>query len=65
MMRILPIFIVGILVISGLGAVASPVDEQRSKIESKNILFSDPIIIEEGQYVTIKLDEATSELREV
>ena len=65
MKKIIPILIVGLFVLSGLGAVALPVDEQKVIEQSKTILFSDPIINEEGKYISIKLDEATSELREV
>ncbi len=65
MKEIITIFIVGVLVISGLGAVASPVDKHIRIEQSKTIMFSDPIINEKGRYITIQLDEATSELREV
>jgi hypothetical protein len=63
--KIIPILIVGILVLSGLGAVALT-DERiyTEKIEEKSIIISKPVIKDIGQYVTINIDEATSSLTE-
>ena len=61
MKKCLPIIVVGILVLSGLGAVATN-DEQKTNMISESITFSEPIIIEESQYVKVDLDEATSYL---
>jgi len=63
MKKILPLFAVGILVISGLGAVTiigKPTDNM--KIENESIDISEPIIKEMGNYVTISLGESTSTL---
>ena len=63
MKKYIPIFIAGILVLSGLGAVAiSDDNETNTIIESAN--FSEPIIKENGQYVTVDVNEATSYLME-
>jgi hypothetical protein len=63
--KIIPILIVGILVLSGLGAVALT-DERiyAEKIEQKSIIISNPVIKDIGQYVTINIDEATSSITE-
>ena len=58
MQKRLIIFIVGILVLSGLGAIALPSDN--IKIEMKSISFSKPIITEENEFLTVTLKEATS-----
>jgi hypothetical protein len=63
--KIIPILIVGILVLSGLGAVALT-DERiyTEKIEETSIIISKPVIKDIGQYVTINIDEATSSITE-
>jgi hypothetical protein len=63
--KILPILIVGILVLSGLGAVAG-IDHKiyNDKIEEKSIVISEPIVKDEGKYVTVNIDEATSSILE-
>lgn len=55
--------IVGILVLSGLNAVATP-SEKIQHSEAKKIIFSKPIIKEEEQYVTIDIKEANGFLME-
>ena len=69
MRKLLPLFVVGILVLSGLGAVSitnkvsinnkTPND---LKIKTESIAISEPIIKDEGQYVTVSLEEAASSL---
>jgi len=59
MKKLLPLLVIGILVLSGLGAVAGTEgDEER--FESKTIHFSQPVIHEKEDYTTIGLAEATS-----
>ena len=58
MKKLFPIIIVGILVLSGLGAVALPNIE--TKEEKIIVSFSEPILRNENQYVTINLDETNS-----
>lgn len=58
MQKMLIIFIVGILVLSGLGAIALPYDD--IKVEKKSISFSNPIITEEDEFLTVSLKETNS-----
>jgi len=58
MQKILIIFIVGILVLSGLGAIAIP--ENNIKVEKRSIGFSHPILTEENDFLKINLKEANS-----
>ena len=59
MKKIIPLVIVGILVLSGLGASGTTVSENENLI-SETIVFSRPFIIEEEDFVSIELEEATS-----
>jgi len=61
--KIVLFLIVGILVLSGLNAVATP-SEKIQHSEAKKIIFSKPIIKEEEQYVTIDIKEANGFLME-
>lgn len=61
MKKILPILIVGILVLSGLGAVATT-DSQIEKLDYFTIQFSEPNIIENQNYVNIELTETKSKI---
>jgi len=61
MRKLLPLCIVGILVLSGLGAVAiSGLNETRSI--SETVSFSQPILTEKEDYISVELPEATSYL---
>ena len=61
MKKILSIMIIGILIISGLGAVAlSNNNEKILKEEIKQVSISTPVIIDNDNYFTIDLNEATS-----
>jgi hypothetical protein len=63
--KILPILIVGILVLSGLGAVAGTDNKiYFDKIEEKSIVISEPVVKDEGKYVTVNIDEATTSILE-
>lgn len=63
MKKSIAIVIVGILVISGLGAVALP---QNNEIMTQSATWSisDHSIVEQEQYITVSLDEATGTLME-
>ena len=63
MRRILPLLVVGLLVLSGLGAVAGS-DSEAEQFFSENITFSQPVISEDGNYLTIGIDESISETME-
>jgi len=64
--RILPLLIVGILVLSGLGAIAvNDNTNYEEKIKEESIIVSEPIIKDADQYVTVDLNEATTTLLEV
>ena len=55
--------IVGILVLSGLGASAGTISKNENLV-SETIIFSQPGICEEQDYVSIELNEATSSIWE-
>jgi hypothetical protein len=61
--KLISIFAVGILILTGLGAVSVANDKTFDlKTEKKQLVFSEPIIKDEGQYVTINLKEETTSL---
>ena len=65
MKKLLSIYLVGILILSGIGVVA--IDNNNSydlKIKTTTTAISAPIIQEEDQYVIVNLAEATSSLLE-
>jgi hypothetical protein len=65
MKKFIPIIIVGILVLSGLGAVAITTHQTNDlKIKTELIAISEPVLQDEGQYVTVSLKEAASSLVE-
>lgn len=57
--KIIPLGIVLILVLGGLGASAQTSSENENLI-SETVVFSQPTICEENDYVSIELEEATS-----
>jgi hypothetical protein len=61
--KILPILIIGILVLGGLGAVTGADSEKNEKI-SKKIEFSQPLVELNDEFVTIKIDESNSFIME-
>ena len=63
MKKILPILIIGILIISGLGAVTGTEITKNEKI-TENIVFSKPIIEVKDEFVTITINEANSYIME-
>jgi len=66
MKKIIPILVVGILILSGLGAVAITDDITYDvKNVKESFVTSEPIIKEAGQYVTVSLGEASSSLLNV
>ena len=64
MKKILPIVVVGILVLSGLGAHAIFEDNTEEMTLIESVAFSEPQVQEHDQYVTVNLNEATSYLSE-
>ncbi len=60
MKKIIPFLIVGILVLSGLGAVAGT-EKSEKNIISENIIFSEPSYFDDENYVSLELSEATVE----
>ena len=65
-MKSISYFIVGILILSGIGVVAITDDTTYDvKVEEESIVISEPIIKEAGQYVSVGLEEATSSLQNV
>ena len=56
MRKILPFLVVGILVLSGLGAVAGT-EEEKVKIFSEKIIISQPIVSDSQNYVSLELTE--------
>ncbi len=63
MKKILPLFIVGILILNGLGAVALDNEKNTYKI-SESIYFSEPTIKQNDRYATINIKEAASSTME-
>ena len=59
MNKILPLLVVGILALSGLGAIAGT-EGKEEIFEPETIYFSQPVIHEKEDYTTIGLAEATS-----
>ena len=64
MKKIIPILIVGIFVISGLGAVAVTDNDTKSLIKMESILISEVIIEDKTDYIGVDFDESTSKLME-
>ena len=60
--KIIGILIIGIFIISSIGAVAKISED--IKIEVKHVIFSQPQIINEDKFVTISINEANSFLLE-
>jgi hypothetical protein len=58
MKKFTPLCIIGILVLSGLGAVAQPVTEHTH--EKVTLRFSEPTIQNENNFVSVSLNEANS-----
>ena len=59
MRKLLPLIVVGILVFSGLGAVAFNQGEKKN-IVSKTIVFSQPKIVENEKFISIDISDANS-----
>ena len=64
MKKILPLFLVGILILSGFGAAAINYKNITFKTQTKeiSIVFSEPILREVDQYVVVDIKEVTSTL---
>jgi hypothetical protein len=63
MKKLIPLCIVGILILSGLGAAAFTVHRTKDvNIKTESIGFSDPILQDDGQYISVNLKEAASSL---
>jgi len=61
MKKLLPLCIVGILILSGLGVTAITNNKTNDlKIKTESIAISEPVIKDEGQYASVSLKEATS-----
>jgi hypothetical protein len=61
MRKMLPLFVVGILVLSGLGAIAISSDE-KSELSIISASFSVPMIEIEKEYITLEIDGTNSYL---
>jgi hypothetical protein len=59
--KIVPILAVIFLVLSGLGAVATPVEDD-FELEKISVAFSNPKIIEETEFVNLEIEETNSYL---
>jgi hypothetical protein len=58
MKKFIPLLIVGMLVLSGLGAIAQP--DAENTHEKVTLSFSQPTITNENEYISIDLNEANS-----
>jgi len=64
MKKLIPLIVIGIIVISGLGTIATTDDANHNmKTENESIFLSEPTIKESGKYVVVSLEEATSSLK--
>ena len=63
MKRIIPILIIGILILGGLGAVTNA-ESMKNEIISKNIVFSQPIVKLKEEFVSIRIEESNSYVME-
>ena len=59
MKKAIPIILIGVLVLSGLGAVALPETKENTLIEKTEVIsLSPPILIENNKYISVELSEA-------
>ena len=65
MKKIIPIIIIGIVVLGGLGAVALPEIEQGMSVKREILSFSDLKIIEENDNSIVQIGNANSWLRAI
>jgi len=65
MKKIIPIVIIGVLLISGLGAVAFPETEQKKLEKEETIIFSELQIVEENDNIIVNIENANSNLRKI
>jgi len=59
MREIIPLLVVSILVLSGLGAVAFSEDQSEPE-QIETVIFSNPILTENQDFVTVEISEATT-----
>ena len=64
MKKLLPIILVGILVLGGLGAVAVQENNDKISLNVEFMTISKPIITETNEYLTVNLEESESLLME-
>jgi hypothetical protein len=64
MMKILPLVIVGVLIVGGIGAVAIPKDEAVQFEQQTVVSFSRPYIEDKGDYVSVELAESKAFITE-
>ncbi len=62
MRKMIPFLVVGILVLSGLGAVALSGNEEEQILVDEYFSFSQPLLSEKEEYTIVGLPEATSNL---
>ena len=65
MKKIIPIVVIGVLLISGLGAVAFPETEQKKLGKEETITFSELQIVEENDNIIVNIENANSNLRKI
>jgi hypothetical protein len=63
MKKLIPFIIVGVLLLSGLGAVAVSKTEQKPLEKTETISFSPPVIQDQGQYSLVTVQNTNSWLR--
>ena len=65
MKKILPIIIIGVLLLSGLGAVAESEIDLELSMKKEIVTFSNPQIVEKNDEILIQLENANSWLRSI
>ena len=60
MKRILPVLLVGVLILSGFGAGVAVNTESKKLLLQEDLYFSEPVLIDQNNYLTVEIKEATS-----
>jgi hypothetical protein len=60
MKKILPILLVGVLIGSGFGAAVSVNSSDKQLSFQENLSFSEPVITDQNEYLSVEITEATS-----
>jgi len=65
MKKLIPVVIIGVLLMSGLGAFGTATTGQHLEQKTQTITFSPPVMQDQGQYTLVTIDNANAWLRTV